>query len=95
MLSLILYLAASGHIPVLRWFPLVWLGNISYTLYLLHENIGWAMMLQFKARGVPTELAIACTIVSALIMASFLTRVVEKPAMGWIRARFRGSVAAA
>ena len=36
-----LFLAASGHLPILRFWPCVWLGTISYPLYLLHENIGW------------------------------------------------------
>lgn len=88
-LSLTLYAAASGKLGVLRWGVLVWLGEISYTLYLLHENIGWAVLLKLKSAGLDTNLAIAATIVLALAMASFLTRFVEQPVMKWIRLRYR------
>ena len=88
-LSLTLYAAASGKLSVLRWGVLVWLGEISYTLYLLHENIGWSVLLKLKSAGLETNLAIAVTILLALAMAGLLTRFVEQPVMKWIRMRYR------
>lgn len=88
-LSFLLYLAASRQMTFLRWGGLVWLGEISYTLYLLHENIGWAILLQFKTFGFNTDFGIAAVTVLVLAMASLLTRYVEQPAMRWIRGCYR------
>lgn len=53
-LPLILVIALFGTVvmrprtPVLCWSPLLWLGGISYPLYLLHQNIGYTV-LKFTA----------------------------------------------
>ena len=78
-------LAAAGRARFLAWPPLVWLGAISYPLYLLHENIGWAVLLRLRGLGVETNLAIALTLVLALLLAQAVHRWVEMPAMHWIR----------
>lgn len=93
--SALLYLAASGRFSLLRWSLLVWLGDISYTLYLLHENIGWAILLHFKALGLDANLAILLVIGISLGAAGLLTRYLERPAMYWIRGKYRQAMVAA
>lgn len=88
-LALAVFLAASGRAALLRHPVLVWLGSISYPLYLLHENIGWSLLLRFKLLGVPTDVAICATIAASLFMATVLTKTIEQPAMRWIRNRYR------
>ena len=39
-------LASMGKASVLDWTPLVWLGAISYPLYLVHDKIGWLTILR-------------------------------------------------
>lgn len=91
-LSAWMYATALGRLPVLANPVLVWLGTISYTLYLLHENIGWGLMLQMQRFGVGTELSIGAAIVIALAMATLLSRTVERPVMRWIRDRYKARV---
>lgn len=91
-LSILLYFTALGRLPILANPVLVWLGAISYTLYLLHENIGWGVMLQAQRSGVSTNVSIAAAIVVSLAMATALTRLVERPAMRWLRARYKQRV---
>jgi peptidoglycan/LPS O-acetylase OafA/YrhL len=88
-LTVVLAAAARARAPLLNTRPLVGLGAISYTLYLLHENIGWAALLRLERAGVPTDVAILAVILLILVLATLLTLVVERPAMAWIRARYR------
>jgi peptidoglycan/LPS O-acetylase OafA/YrhL len=83
------FLAASGHLSVLRFSPFVWLGTISYPLYLVHENIGWAIILKLLSIHVSMDLAIALTLSIVLLLAGVLTRWIEQPAMRWIRTRYK------
>lgn len=83
------FLAASGHLSLLRFSPLVWLGTISYPLYLLHENIGWAVILWLLSAHVPMDLAIMVTLGVVLLLASVVNRMIEQPAMRWIRAHYK------
>lgn len=88
-LATVVFLAASGRVPMLKTPPLVWLGAISYPLYLLHENIGWAIQLQLQAIGIPIDLTIFIALMANLLLANALVRWVEKPAMLWIRTRYK------
>lgn len=86
---LVLYGAARGRWTWLEHPLLLGLGAISYTLYLVHENIGWAVLRRLEAWGVEVNVAILLTIGLAMALAYGLTACVERPAMRWIRARYR------
>jgi peptidoglycan/LPS O-acetylase OafA/YrhL len=83
--------AARGRLTVLNNAVLVYLGTISYSLYLLHENIGWAVLRQLRLHGMEPVLAIACTTSMAIALATIVSRCVEYPAMRWIRRTYRAS----
>lgn len=81
--------AASGRLPLLANPVLLWLGTISYTLYLLHENIGWGIIMTAERAGISSNGAILAAIATSLTLASALTWFVERPAMAWIRRIYR------
>jgi peptidoglycan/LPS O-acetylase OafA/YrhL len=77
-----------GYVKWLRAKPLLWLGGISYTLYLIHQNIGHVVIRTLEIRGVNPNLAILLTIAVVLGLAVAITTLIERPAMIWVRERY-------
>lgn len=73
----------------LRIKPLIWLGSISYPLYLIHQNIGFAIMRHLYTHGVPTWVGIILTTVIAVITSWLIHRAVEEPSRRWIRDAYK------
>ncbi|HUP35778.1 MAG TPA: acyltransferase [Candidatus Limnocylindria bacterium] len=75
----------------------LWLGAISYSLYLSHRNLGYSTLFWLRAAGVSITVSFLVTLAGALVLATILTYAVERPAMRslrrWYRAR-RDPVAA-
>jgi peptidoglycan/LPS O-acetylase OafA/YrhL len=65
--------------------PFLWLGAISYPLYLIHENIGFTLLMHLGKRGVPPWIGVVVGICVALGLAHLLTVAVEQPALRAIR----------
>jgi peptidoglycan/LPS O-acetylase OafA/YrhL len=89
--TLIFWLFIRGRLSVLTWEPFVFLGTISYSFYLLHENVGWAFIRRIEQQGWNSDLAILASILITISLASTVTFLIEKPAMANIRARYRKS----
>jgi peptidoglycan/LPS O-acetylase OafA/YrhL len=68
---------------------LTWLGSISYTLYLVHQHIGFVIMLFAQARGMPPLAAVGLALTAVLLLAWALTTWIEKPALAAIRDQWR------
>ncbi|MBJ6136737.1 acyltransferase family protein [Marinobacter litoralis] len=74
-------LAASGRLNMLSRPGLLWLGSISYTLYLVHQNIGYGLITLFYQWGVPGPAGVALALAAAIALAAALHYGVEKPAL--------------
>lgn len=75
----------AGYLRWLAWRPFAFLGAISYSLYLLHQAIGFAVMHELELAGVPSLVAVFCALALVLCLATLLTWSVERPAMRGIR----------
>ena len=93
-LGLLVWLAASGRAGWLRWPVLVWLGAVSYPLYLLHQFIGFSVMLQLAQLGIGTDAAIVVALALVLVLSQAVHRLVELPAMRRIRTTYKARLAA-
>jgi O-antigen/teichoic acid export membrane protein/peptidoglycan/LPS O-acetylase OafA/YrhL len=81
------YALACDRLAWIAARPLVFLGAISYSLYLVHQNIGYLVM---RALGTfPRPLQISAAIAVALLLASLLTFFIERPALRAIRVRYK------
>jgi peptidoglycan/LPS O-acetylase OafA/YrhL len=83
------YLVSYGRLGLLRARPLLFLGAISYPLYLLHDNLGMVLIRELMETGAlyPVALVIALALIVGLSAA--VTRWVERPALRWLRSRLK------
>lgn len=81
-------LMVEGH---LRWLcvrPLTWVGGISYSLYLVHQNVGFVIMLNSSRHGVPPLVGYALATLAAFALGAALNHFVERPAGRWLQSRW-------
>ncbi len=88
-LAFVFFLFNQGY---LRWIcvrPLLFLGNISYALFLVHESVGYVIMRNLEANGVNATLALSVAVCNALVLATILHYAVEKPSLNGIRIAYK------
>lgn len=86
-LGVVFLLAAFGRLPVLASAFLMFVGSVSYSLYLLHQPIGGIVIAWCSIRGFPWVISICIATVLAVAAAILVMLFVEKPAnrilMSW------------
>ena len=65
---------------------LVWLGGISYPLYLIHQHLGYVVIFHLVEWGVDPNLAVLMAIALALWAGWAVSRHVERPLQARVRA---------
>ena len=86
---LLFTVTACGWMPFLAVRPLVFLGTISYAVYLLHQSIGFRIQEYVVIRaGGSAWAGFAAAILSIGMLATLVTFGVERPAQPWIRDRY-------
>lgn len=86
-------LVAAAVIGWLRLFVnrvTLWLGAISYSLYLVHRLPGYALLDWLNGLHVSHWAALAISIASALLAGTAVSLAVERPAMRGLRRWYRG-----
>lgn len=71
--------------------PLLFLGDISYPLYLLHQNIGYAIISRMQQAGFTALPWLLVPVMASLLLATIVHRLVEKPSRRWLRDRWKRS----
>ena len=89
LLAFTLREAVRGRLPLLSAPPLVFLSTISYPLYLIHQNVGYVLIRYLEGLGLSPSFAIATAIGGSMLLATGISRYVERPAIlavkGWYR----------
>jgi peptidoglycan/LPS O-acetylase OafA/YrhL len=78
-------LIAQRRAGLLNMRVLVFLGTISYPLYLLHQNIGYAIIHGLRAHSIGYGWAMLAAMAVSLAGATALSFGVERPARRWFR----------
>lgn len=86
----VFYLFIYGGLRWLAARPFAFLGTISYSLYLLHQVIGFDAIWHLEHDAhISGTLSVFLAIALSIALATVLTRLVEQPAMRWIRRRWK------
>lgn len=85
------YCAVTDKIALLSYKPFVFMGTISYSFYLIHQNIGYSIINMSYELALPPAVGIAGAMLTGLILGSLLTYTVEKPAMTYLRKLYKAS----
>ncbi len=85
MFTFIFWAAVKGWMRFLVNGVTLWLGTISYSLYLTHRNLGYLLLSSLHERGVGAVTSIVVALLGALSLATVLTYAIERPASAAIR----------
>lgn len=80
-----LFLSAYGKLPFLRLKPLVFISTISYSLYLLHNNLGCAFIYRMEQLGFSPIMSMVAGIVFITIVSTIVTFWIERPISNQLR----------
>lgn len=75
----LLSLAAYGRLPWLSAGPLLFVSGISYSLYLLHNNLGCVLISQLDSWGLPANVSLVLAIAASVLLAGMVTHGFERP----------------
>lgn len=79
------YLLVYRQAGFLRFRPLVFIGEISYALYLIHQNIGHTIQLTLIREGITNYyLLLLWPIFTMVLLAWLITRYFEKPVIAYL-----------
>lgn len=82
--------ALGGWLLPLAWRPLQALGLVSYALYLIHQNIGYAALYWLEERmGLAAYVSVPLAAAGAVALAALLTYGWDRPARAKLRSRAR------
>lgn len=85
LFAVIVWLVAERKIRFLNIAPLLFLGEISYSLYLVHQIAGYWVIKQLEAVGWDPDHAIWAAVLCAIVVATGVRKWVEVPAQKAIR----------
>jgi len=79
------YLVIYQKIKILASKPLVFLGVISYALYLIHQNIGYIIINEGYSMGLHPIVSLIIAFSVSIILATLLTKYIEKPSLIFLK----------
>lgn len=85
LVLMMIWASQMAYRPNRLYKPFLWLGGISYALYLTHQMIGYVIMARLQQIGFSAEVSFVATLISVLVLAHILSTLVEKPSARWLK----------
>jgi peptidoglycan/LPS O-acetylase OafA/YrhL len=89
LVALVFWMIVESKFRRLNIRILLWLGRISYPLYLLHQYIGWSVIDNLQRVGFNIWAAIGVAIAISLALANIVHLLIEVPAGRFIRSKWQ------
>ncbi|MDD1621990.1 MAG: acyltransferase [Methylococcaceae bacterium] len=67
----------------------LWLGGISYPLYLVHRNLGYEVLFKLEKQGLPSFTSFVFVLFGVLLLSTLLTYLIEKPSIQVLRTWYK------
>lgn len=85
-------LFSKGFLRILSVKPLIYLGTISYSLYLIHQNIGYVIIRILDSNNMMNSISIIVVPLGvSVVIASLMQTYIEKPSLNIIRSKWKNS----
>lgn len=81
-------LAQQGWLNWINRKPLLYLGTISYSLYLVHQNLSYTIMHHLYELGYSSVIAILVAIACSIVVAVIFTHAIEQPVANVLKKKF-------
>jgi peptidoglycan/LPS O-acetylase OafA/YrhL len=88
LFTLLVWLGTLERSPLARAVPLVFLGELSYSLYLVHQIIGFVILDRLTAAGLGPNLSVLLACAGVVLLAYLLRRWVERPGQKAVQRAF-------
>ncbi|MDP5031438.1 acyltransferase [Paraglaciecola sp.] len=85
------YLAVTSRLSILASKVFTFFGVISYSLYLIHQNIGYALINYAYAVELPMALAMPVVLLTCIVLATLLNKLIEVPGSRYLRVLYNNS----
>lgn len=86
-IHLLFFISIKEYSKILRSRVLVFLGNISYPLYLIHQNLGYIIIREFYKNDFNPLLGILLAFVFSILLAWAIHTSIEKPSSKYLKKR--------
>lgn len=70
----------AGRLRFVAWRPLTEMGGISYSFYLVHQHVGFVVMLKLAGAGYSPWIGFGAAFLVALGLGTAINRLIERPA---------------
>jgi len=88
----VFYLAVTSRLSILSSKVFTFFGVISYSLYLIHQNIGYVLLNYAYSINLPMIVAIPFVLLLCIIIAALLNKLIEVPGSRYLRNIYKRSV---
>lgn len=88
IISIIYIIFILFSFNLINWFKnklFLFLGTISYSLYLIHQNIGYIILNKLYFLNINPIISFLISILSVVIIASFISYLIEKPSVIYLK----------
>jgi peptidoglycan/LPS O-acetylase OafA/YrhL len=86
--ALLVWIATMEASPLARIAPLVFLGDLSYPLYLVHQEVGYVVIAKSRARGLGPNQAVLFAVLLVVALSWAISVLIEKRSQKTVRRLF-------